>query len=75
MESAAVFMVGAAMIWLVYWIVGNDGAPTIREQRGPFRMQPPAEPRAEPAPEAAQTAQASQPRPASPGLTPPARGR
>jgi hypothetical protein len=55
------------MIWLVYWIVGNDGAATIREQRGPFRMQPPAVPQADPAPEGAQTAEASQTRPHAPG--------
>lgn len=43
MESAAVFLIGVAIVWLVFWIVQNDGAPTIRHQRGLFRMRTPAE--------------------------------
>lgn len=48
MESVAVFLVGVAVIWLVFWIVKNDGAATLRDQRGLFRMRPPAEPPAQP---------------------------
>lgn len=48
MESVAVFLVGIAVIWLVFWIVKNDGAATLRDQRGLFRMRPPAEPPAQP---------------------------
>jgi hypothetical protein len=43
MESAAVFLIGVAIIWLVFWTVRNDGMPSIRDQRGLFRMRPPAE--------------------------------
>lgn len=51
MESAAVFLIGIAVIWLVFWIVRNDGATEIRDQHGLFRMRPPAEPAAEAAPD------------------------
>lgn len=44
MESAAVFLIGVAIVWLVFWIVQNDGARTIHGQRGLFRMRMPAEP-------------------------------
>ena len=43
MESAAVFLVGIAMIWIVFWIVRNDGVRSIRDQRGLFRMRVPPE--------------------------------
>lgn len=42
MESAAVFLIGIAIVWLVFWTVRNDGVPAIRDQRGVFRMRPPA---------------------------------
>lgn len=41
MESAAVFLIGIAVVWLVFWIVRNDGVPTIRDQRGLYRMRTP----------------------------------
>ena len=43
MESAAVFLIGIAIIWLVFWTIRNDGMPSIRDQRGLFRMRPPME--------------------------------
>ena len=46
MESVAVFLVGVAMVWLVFWAVRNDGARSIRDQRGLFRMRVPPEPAA-----------------------------
>lgn len=44
LESAAVFLVGVAMVWLVFWLVRNDGAPSIGAQRGPYRMRVPETP-------------------------------
>jgi hypothetical protein len=44
MESAAVFLVGVAIVVLVFWLVQNDRSPSIRDQRGLFRMRPPAQP-------------------------------
>ena len=44
MESVAVFLTGVAMVWIVFWIVRNDGARSIREQQGLFRMRVPREP-------------------------------
>ena len=41
LESVAVFLVGVAMVWLVFWIVRNDGAPSIQAQRGLYRMRVP----------------------------------
>lgn len=53
MESVAVFLVGVAMVWLVFWLVRNDGAPSIKSQRGLYSMRVPEVP---PAAEAGQTA-------------------
>jgi hypothetical protein len=44
MESVAVFLTGVAMVWIVFWFVRNDGARSIRDQRGLFRMRVPQEP-------------------------------
>jgi hypothetical protein len=49
---------------LVFWIVQNDGASSIRDQRGLFRMRPPAEP---PPPEA-ENAKPAAPGPDRPGF-------
>lgn len=63
MESAAVFLVGIAIILLVFWIVRNDGASSIRNQRGLFRMRPPAAP-----PPDADSAKSTAPRSGSAGF-------
>ena len=65
MESAAVFLVGIAVIMLVFWIVQNDGASSIRDQRGLFRMRPPAE---QPPPPEAENAKPAAPGPDRPGF-------
>ncbi len=69
MESAAVFLVGIAIILLGFWIVQNDGASSIRKQRGLFRMRPPAgPPPPEPSLSGADNAKPAAPGPDSPGF-------
>jgi hypothetical protein len=66
LESAAVFLVGVAVVWLVFWVVRNDGMPTIGAQRGLYRMRVP-EARPETDPESAP--------PSTPGQGSPPAGR
>lgn len=44
MESVAVFLVGVAMVWLMFWLVRNDGAPSIKAQSGLYSMRVPETP-------------------------------
>lgn len=50
MESVAVFLVGVAIVWIVFWAIRNDKSPRIADQRGLFRMRVPGEAETEPEP-------------------------
>lgn len=41
METAILILAMSAVAFVMYWLVKNDGAPTIGDQEGFLRMMPP----------------------------------